>query len=496
MSADPVWGSLVPAAMVGTERHALPKPALPGPVGELLHGVSAGDAATGLLRMAAVLAPCELAGVQGRPWSAPLPPPAGAETRPAPTDTALLAWSLRRGPGRLQHQVLAALDAQGLRLPTALLPLALELGRHSIALRTPLQPVLGARGLWLATQNADWRFAIGAAAEAGDELRWAEGSLDQRRALLRAQRRRDPAGARERLAAALAELPARERAELLGTLWTGLSMDDEPLLDGLRSDRSREVRQVVVALLVGLPDSALARQAIARATPLLQPRWTIDAPADAPPDADGIDPVRPKHESLGDRAWWLYQLLRQVPLGWWPRHTGLSPAELLPWALATDWSEAIVRAWRDLLSNDPPVDWCEALLDHWPAKLLRDDPASVLALLPPARRERHLERQLRGGTVSLAVSISQVLQACPIGESLSPALSTTVADALLDAARRNVFLTDHGLRGQLPELACVLHPEVLARLDAWPRHADETPSLVDLLNTMAQVTAARRALSA
>lgn len=496
MSADPVWGSLVPVAMVGTERHPLPKAVLSGPVGALLDGLPDGDAATALLRVAAVLAPCELAGAQGRPWSSSLPPPAGVESRPAPTDTVLLAWSLRRGPARLQHQVLAALDAQGLRLPTALLPLALELGRHSIALRAPLQPVLGARGLWLATQNADWRFAVGAAAEADDDLRWAEGSLDQRRDLLRAQRQRDPAGARERLAASLAELPARERAELLGTLWTGLSMDDEALLDGLRTDRSREVRQGAIALLVGLPDSALARQAVARLAPLLQPRWTIDAPAEAPPDADGIEPVRPKHESLGDRAWWLYQLLRQVPLGWWPRHTGLAPAELLPWALATDWAEAIVRAWRDLLSHDPQPDWCEALLDHWPGKLLRDEPASVLALLPPARRERHLERQLRGGTVVLSTSMQQVLQSCPVGEGLSPSMSATVADALLDAARRNAFLADHGLRGLLPELACVLHREALARLDAWPRHADETPTLVELLATMAQVTAARRALSA
>lgn len=501
MSAHPAWPAMIPAAMVGTERQPLPRVAVPAPIDALLQKLPGDSPATALLRTAGVLATCEAAGAQVRTWPEPIPAPAGEDSRAVPPAAlhGRLAWALRRGPARLQHECFALLDRAALRLPTTLLPLALELGRHSIALRGPLQSVLGERGLWLARQNSDWRYATGAAAEAPLEQRWTDGNLAQRVALLQAERRRDPASARERLAAVLAELPARERAELLGVLATGLSMDDEPLLDGLCGDRSREVRQVATALLVNLPDSAFARRAIARLQPLLRQepgRWTIEAPADAPSAEDGVDPVRPKHESLGERAWWLHQWVRQVPLGWWTRHTGLDPAGLLAWALATDWAEAIVRGWRERLAHDPQADWCEALLDAWPGPLLREDATAVLALLPPARRERHWVRQLAAGSVPLVQVLSQVLQACAPGETLSPGLSATLADALLEAARRNAYLTDYPLRGLLPELACVLHPQVLARVDAFPRHADETPSLTETLATTGQVIVLRQALTA
>ena len=59
-----------------------------------------------------------------------------------------------------------------------------------------------------------------------------------------------------------------------------------------------------------------------------------DAPRAADPEwsSAAIDVARPQNDALGERAWWLYQLVRQVPLRWWCEHTGMDAAALLAWA--------------------------------------------------------------------------------------------------------------------------------------------------------------------
>lgn len=509
------WAPLLPTAMVGTDRQAGAWPRWPGDIGDLVAQLAANaDAPATALRIAAVLATCSAAGAQGAPWSATIPSPAPDETRPALDDASLLrliAWAFSEGPARLHQAICLALTRAGHRLPVSLLPPALELGRRSLALRPALVPVLGERGLWLATQRDDWRFAagVGASREAeAAEARWTDGTIEQRRAFLADERRRDPAAARERLAAVLPELPAKERAELAGELATGLGTDDETLLDALRNDRSKEVRQVALGLLLRLRAAAHPQRAAARIEALLKhervllrKRWQLDAPADVAADwkTDQVDATRPQHESLGERAWWLYQLVRQVPLGWWTEHTGLSAAELLDWAKGTDWAEALLRGWRDVLFAAPDIAWCEALLDAWPHKLLRDDPSSVLALLPLERRERHWRQQLNSGKQDLDLLVSHVLAACPAGETLSLGLSTDLARAVRARADSTALSAvalrqDWSLLQQLPELGGVLHLEALAPLAELPRPPDETPSYANHVHALTQVVALRRAL--
>lgn len=504
MSA-PGWAALLPAAMVGTERHSGSWPSLPGPVGALATQATQAtdEPATALLRIAAVLASCSLAGARGPVRTDALPTPAPDDTWPAleagPVHDAV-RWSLHEGPARLHHTVCGTLATAQRRLPTALLPQALELGRRSVALRTPLLPVLGERGMWLAAQRDDWKYAAGAAASSSDESHWTDGTLEQRRAFLVRERETDPTAARERLQRALPELPAKERAELVAALATGLSDADEVLLDDLRTDRSREVRQAALAVLLRLPQAAHPHRAATRIAALmshervlLRKRWQIDAPERAADDwkVDQVDATRPQHDPLGERAWWLYQLVRQVPLRWWSDHTALPPAELLEWAAGTDWTDALLRGWRDVLFAAPDEAWCDALLDHWP-KALRENPSAVLALLSPMRRERHLQRQLRDSKDALHATLAQILAACPAGETLSRETSLLLAERIVERASH--LNEDYALRGQLPELACALHPDALDRLATLPRRADETPSCAEALHTTERVVATRRAL--
>jgi hypothetical protein len=503
--STPGWAALLPAAMVGTERDSGPLPNLPGPIGALAAEAARAtdDPATALLRIAAVLATCSLAGARGSAQTDPLPAAAVDDTLPAleagPVHDAL-RWSLHEGPPRLHHTALRSLAAAQRRMPPALLPQALELGRRSVALRAPLLSVLGARGLWLAAQRDDWKYAAGAAAASSDTLHWTYGTLEQRRAFLVRERETNPAAARERLQLALPELSAKERAELVTTLAISLCDADEPLLDSLRADRSREVRQAALAVLLRLPQAGHPQRAAGRVAALmrhervlLRRRWQIEAPERAADDwkADQVDAGRPQHEPLGERAWWLYQLVRQVPLGWWTAHTALSPAELLDWATSTDWTAALICGWRDVLFAAPDEDWCDALLDNWP-KALQENPSAVLALLGPDRRERHLQRRLREATESLHVTLAQILGACPAGETLSRDTSLLLAERVHDRASH--LNEDYGLRGQLPEFACALHPDALERLAALPRRTDETPSCAEELHTTERVIATRRAL--
>lgn len=501
------WTPLLPTAMVGTDRQAGPGPSWPGEIGGLIAAVTvAHEPAACALRTAAVLATCSLAGTQGEAWTASLPAAAADETLPVLADTALLRlipWAFSDGPARLHQTICLSLARAGQRLPASLLPQALELGRRSIALRPLLVPVLGERGLWLAAQRDDWRYAAGVGTAEPDDARWTDGTIEQRRAYLAAERRSDPAAARERLAAALPELPAKERAELAAELATSLGADDEALLDRLRDDRSREVRQVALGLLLRLPQAAHPQRAARRVDALLKhervllrKRWQIDAPNEAAADwkDDQVDANRPQHESLGERGWWLYQLVRQVPLAWWTGHTGLTAPELLAWAKGTDWAEALLRGWRDVLFAAPDDAWCEALLDAWPHKLLRDAPSSVLALLPLERRERHWRLQLGQDQADLGLLVSRVLAACPAGETLSVSLSKELARAVRERADSGALRQDWGLLQQLTDLGGVLHLDALAPLAELPRPPDETPSYANHVQALAQAVSLRHAL--
>ena len=515
-STSPHWQSLLPAAMVGTEKMALGAPTLSGGVGALLAQLhaQADSPARALLQTAGVLAVCERAAQQGqkRPMPASLNA-AAPDVTPALSannPTLTLHWVLADAPVRLQIELLQRLKAAGLRLPVNLLPAALEAGQRSVALRPALLAVLGERGRWLARQNTAWRYATGTAEQAPLETRWSEGSLTQRVELLKGERQSDPASARERLQAALPDLPAKERAELAAVLIDGLSMADEALLVSLCKDRGGEVRQTARALLVQLPASAATQRAIARLevcvtsqrVVLVIKKWLVDAPQAAAADwkADGLEAERPKHDSLGERAWWLYQLARQVPLAWWTGHTGMAPAALVQWAAKGDWNEALARAWLDVLRIAPDAAWCKAFLDHWPGKGLRESPAAVLALLPPDQREPYWTQMLQDVSAAKVTGFNdvaaQMVQACAPGESVSQPLSALLLEKL------PLYVTKSYLHVPLDELCCVLHPsllptllnpDALARLSPPPPEDSKTYSLAHVLRNSLQTLAARHA---
>ena len=488
MSTPPAtspWKNLLPPAMVGTNKKPLVLPALDGAVGALLAQVQAkaSSSAQALLQAAGVLTVCERAGQRPIATASACTSPHGVAAadvaQAALQDSALIdtvRWLLTDGPQRLHIDGFRPLAAAGWRLPPSLLPLALDAAQRASVLRPAVLAVLGERGRWLARHHRTWRYAtenVSSADSTPLETRWQEGTLAQRLQLLRDERQSQPSAARERLQASLADLPAKERAELLAVLQTGLSAEDDALLTRLASqDRSRDVRHIARGLLVQLPDSAISQRAGARLAPYLSlqtdQRWVIAPPEAADPSwkDEGIEAARPAHDKLGERAWWLYQLARQVPLSWWPQHTGMAPDALLQWVHTNDWADAVVRAWWEVLRAAPisatTMAWCKAFLDHWPSKAMQDTQAAVLALLPAAEREPYWHSTLQAMTKpqqgALEEILQQVIAAHPPGQYVSQALSGLLVSKLLLYKPRYHY----GL--PLGELCCVLHPSELAAL--------------------------------
>jgi hypothetical protein len=246
----------------------------------------------------------------------------------------------------------------------------------------------------------------------------------------------------------------------------------------------------------------------------------IEPPAAAGADwkADQVD-AAVGIANMGERAWWLYQLVRQVPLAWWPAHTGLSIKQLAAWADAGEWGEALWMGWRDVLRHAPDIAWAEALLDEWPAvggpRAVKDVPPRsvlgdrdhVLRIVSPEARERHFEAQLKSAEVPLASNIVAIASSCKVGEQVSPRLSALIVQRIkqvlaLDnsadpATASNPTLALQSEIGQyLPQLCCVLSLSSLADFDDWPVSPTEPANVGRFRHVGRQIIRARRALDA
>ncbi|MFN0130540.1 MAG: DUF5691 domain-containing protein [Verrucomicrobiales bacterium] len=462
--------SLATSALLGTERRPPDWPVLEGAHGTLLGRIPHNSVEKALLQTAGVLGTCQLAGFL--PTKAEkVPAPAADDALPEDPRVDLLSSILTDGPERLQAEAFMKMAAAGRQLPHRLLPRALECGRRSVALRPSLLSVLGRRGEWLAAQNDPWAYAVGGggADKLSDDL-WQHGSLDQRRLYLVALRERDAAKARELVREAMSSEGAKERTAFIECLATGLTIDDQDLLEATLTDKSKEARQSAARLLSALPDSRYAQRMAGRLAPLLKSEKkflrgttiTLEAPAafDASWKADLIEEAKPKGLSLGERAWWLFQIVRGVPLAWWETQTGMNPAECLAWAQESDWKDALLQSWAEAQAAQRRVEWAEAFLG---ISLPPNGPLTVFDLLesfPPASRETHFLRLLTDNDATMIAHSTLVDRFInglpPDAPMLSPAVATKVVELLKQRIHSGELRFDWQLRHSLVELACLL----------------------------------------
>ena len=494
MSQANLWTALQQSALVGAERLAVPAilttpdvstPASVQAVQMALQQPAASIAAQ-VLRASAAAAVLERTGwVPGSqiqlttPLTAPaLPAP---ESRRAPDDAqleSLVEAIITEGPQDQLAPTFAELNNAGLRLPHGLLVSALNQGRQSTELREWLLPVLGERGRWLATQNPQWAYAAGVQETANAEQIWQEGSVAQRVSLLEAEREADPAKARARLEASLKELNAKERAPMVAALHAGLSMDDEPLLEKLLADRSKEVRENAAQLLTRLPSSAHSLRITAWLQTMLsrddKGEWQIEPPTEGNKDweRDGIALQLPAYVK-GERAWWLQQLVALAPIDFWRQALDKSPEQLWDWSRRSDWKSALRQGWLKALDTQHDLRWLPLLQSM-------ESDSRAQALLPPLLEQLTTEQrealwldrlQRKQGQSALIDSVNNIDDSMGAVDVLSPAISQWIVDALYTATRGKQAQGNwHSWQADQAVLACAkrLHASVLPRFaDLW-----------------------------
>lgn len=485
---------LATQVLLGTERRQPVLSPMPGALGDLLDAAcpEGMDSEIRVLRTAGAMAICAQAGFVPAGTNEDLPeacPPEDRHQAASQALTPLLRQILDEGPDPLRHEALQLLATNATCLPPGLLYGALSLAQKTPELRPALLPALGQRGLWLAKFNPVWSFAVGRGEQVPDVTLWVQGTQEQRKHLLGRLRETDPGRARGLLQDGFAELDARERANLLEQLGIGLHSADEDFLEAALADRSKEVRLLAGSLLARLPTSRYAaRMAERLAACLGQERkflrqvQTLEAPEQFGADwkADALEQSRAKSESLGERAWWLYQIARALPLAWWPVKTGMSPAELIKWLSGTDWSEAILRAWSDALRRQPDPAWAAAFLASPALKGLTVDVFDLLACLPATEREQHWLAMLKDtpSYITQGDLVSRIVRDFSPGR---PGMSVAFARHVLEEISKILSRPSYVLRGTfdlcqaLPEFVCLIPPACLDEATkGWPAGQPET----------------------
>ncbi len=338
---------------------------------------------------------------------------------------------------------LEAARRAGRRCPERYLPELLELGRYHRDLRPGIAAVAGKRGLWLAGRNPDWRYLL---ADSEENEIWETGPRTVRQDWLERLRRRAPAEARQKLAEVWEKEHAEARQGFLTALATGVGPEDEPFLERALQDKSRGVREEAAELLSRF-DSRFRREL----PPVLEVTrgWISSSLEVHPPAAcpDYLDPKPPK--GMGEKAWWLQQLVALSPL---------PDVSTLKLAARSEWKDALLAGWETATELQRRADWAEALRTP-----------DVFSVLPPERREAILLERM---TLPLLLAHRH-----PFGLKLSKLFVTRLRERVgRDPA-------DFDLARALTELALWLDPAVAGEVGSL----ETTAAMRDPVDRLANV---------
>jgi hypothetical protein len=256
---------------------------------------------------------------------------------------------------------------------------------------------MGKRGAWLANLNSDWDCAV-SREKVGDEPGWEDGTLRDRVAHLKALREQEPAHARAKISENLTGHPAEERVALIETMGTGLGIEDEEFLEEQLGDRSKTVRRTAARLLSLLPGTRFANRMCDRLRSLVALKGSLfrKTLVVKPPDSltedmlrDAIEKKNPFAGEMGDRAWWLMQIVGYTPLSWWQGQFGMRPGELTVSAERTDWAIPLLRGWSEAATRSRDEDWSRALLASKEGKTKHLDWLALTKALPLEERETY-----------------------------------------------------------------------------------------------------------
>lgn len=332
------------------------------------------------------------------------------------------------------------------------------------ALRSVLLPVLGERGRWLAGQNRDWSIF---ASFKPDQV-WQEGRRVERMACLSELRARDPQAARELLVSTWAQEAPGERILFLPVLADGLSMADEPFLESVLDDRRKDIRQSAAGLLVRLPGSRLVERMTRRARNLLS--WKqgllrgsieVNLPEQCDPSLlrDGLEEKPAPNLALGEKAWWLVQILAAVPPSTWTQAWYRKPGIILETTRKQEWEQALVTGWTEAALHFEDSEWLDEIFAYEARWGDTHRMSTLFARLPEVKKDPAMTAMLRDNPgLSHDQPSSQWLSNCrfPWSRKLTQQVTTCICWTLqrgdLQPWRWEILLR---------EIGPYFHPELL-----------------------------------
>lgn len=376
-------GSLTAQALAGTAHSPHATPVSGAPVDAF--PLPGDDAGRDLLLRAGAAAIYRAAGHLPERGVAPLErAPAESRALCPPEAAALIEAFIVTNRDDLLLEAAGQVARRGELLPPALLPVALKKARAfaTAEMRAVLAPVVGERGRWLARHNEDWSWLLERtlpgerdALPTDAETIWQEGTTGQRIELLGRMRAHNPALAREWLEGVWKKEKAETRALLIIRCFTGLSLDDEPLLEAALDDRSKSVRNEAADLLARLPGSALSGRIRERADRALTYDGALldgNPPKGAPPieeadpgwARDGL-PDEAIYGEGGLSATYLRGLLERTPPSHWTERFSADPTTLIAASAKAHWRSPIFGGWAAAAITFKDHVWASAIWDTW-----------------------------------------------------------------------------------------------------------------------------------
>jgi hypothetical protein len=388
--------------------------------------------------------------------------------------------------------------------------------------RAKYSSVLGPFASWLARANDDWRDVAAPAADL-DEATWATSTVAQRCEVLRKLRTRDRD--RERgmrlLQSTWAEDAPDVREQFMAAIAEASAPDDEAFLELALDDKRKAVRVAAADLLARLPNSALVQRHIVRAQTLIDMpisgrkllgtgrkrslTLTLPEAPDKAAQRDGVEPKPPAARKIGERAFWLVQIVSRIPPAHWCERFACSPEEFLQACAATDYDAELMEALTDAASRFPEPAWLTALLERAmsnskkvPDELRFQAALKLIATALPSQQIELIRRALRGADATNFYSWSPLFAVAR--EAWSSELSELAIENLRTTIRKDKQAYAYP-RNALTEWASHIDldaagPRARELLEALPTESAWRNAIEELADTIEFRIAMRRELQA
>jgi hypothetical protein len=175
---------------------------------------------------------------------------------------------------------------------------------------------------------------------------------------------------------------------------------------------------------------------------------------------DGIVPKPPA--GMGEKAWWLLQLLSQVPPQFW--QSIASPIEWVEAAVKSDWKQALLEGWAIATVRHRAMDWAEALVQVWHTVAQSRNAETIeqlVEILPSDRIETLILESWRDCSDKLSVENPAfgLLKAYRQGWSL--AFSRAVLGSLCEELSQRKNSYDWELRSTVKDFALYMNPDLV-----------------------------------